>query len=173
MKKRIFTIIQLAALIILHITAFSILYSFDKKQEDIIKQDFPEIRQELSSQNKEYAEITKGGCYIQYDIKMAVIWYIIEESDNGKYYLPAKYRFKNFDEYEFIEKCETKLSGINDIVYVECFGGYILLINNENCTGYETINNDGTTYRVDIENDEYPYIDFIYDISSCRFFIIP
>lgn len=169
MKKRKIIIVQISVLVIIHIAAFVLLYGFDKKLGSDILNDFPEIRAILPSDERDTARITLGGVCIQYDVKKAVVWYIIEKENDEKYYLPTICNCISFSKYEFVEICEAKSTNVSDVMYAEAFGKYSIFINNENCIGYEAAYDDGVKYTVDIKSNEYPYYSFVNDISSCKF----
>lgn len=171
MKNIKITIIQISILVVIHLAAFVLLYSFDKKLEPDILSDFSEIREVLPSDERNTSEIEIGGVCIQYDVKQAVVWYIIKKENDEKYYLPAICNCKSFSKYEFVETCEVKSTNVSDIMYTEAFGKYSIFINNKNCIGYESVDDNDTKYTVNIKSDEYPYYSFVNDISSCNFFI--
>lgn len=171
MKKSAINVVQLIALALVYVTAYFLLCYLENKNSGKPKNDYPDIRAILDSDIADSANITVGKIYLQYNSDLAVVWYIIEDSDNKKQYLPVLSKYINSDEYQFIEKCNCCDTEIEDVVYTYCLDKYIVFINNKDCTGYKLIGDDNNNHIVNIEKDSYPYITYVDDISVLRLIV--
>ncbi len=127
-------------------------------------EDYPEIRSRLPLDNADSIDISCAGSCVKGD--EAVVWYI---AGDGEYYVPLECSVINYEEYQLIDFMEAMSVNIDDVIYVPWKDGFSVIVNNENCIGYETVSEDGSVRSYDIPPSSIPYIMFVDDISSCSF----
>ncbi len=159
------TDVQSILLIIVCITGSIMLYRFSIPKNT--EQDYPEIRAQIPLENADTVDIyCAGSCIIENE---AVVWYVADYEN--AYYIPLECNVINYSEYQLIDYREALSTNINDIMYTPWKDGYSIIINNNDCIGYEIKKDNGEVSTVELDKESIPHILYVDDIMSCSFFI--
>lgn len=142
-----------------------LLYNFSKVT--VPDRDLTPIRERIPLANADTIDLFCGGSCVVGD--EAVVWYVAGEK--GDYYVPLECSVINYTEYQLISYLEAVNTNIDDIVYTPWKEGYAVMINNDNCIGYEAADQNGEMFTVELDKGSVPHVMYVHDISSCSFFI--